>query len=121
MDNENRNYIPDDYIDIVSSSQPKSTAKTKAGEYVEEYENAIFKNIGNIIKFIAFVVCFTTIIISFVAAYFIFSFNALFMTIAAAIVLVGTIISVILLFIIYGLGHAICQNNEIISRLRKMQ
>lgn len=112
-------FSTDDFVDITSSSNGEYDSKTHIGEYAEKYGNGIFKNLGTIIKFIAFLICFSVIIISFVAAYFIFNFNALFATVAAGIILFGTILGVILLFLIYGIGHIICQNNEILSRLKK--
>ena len=118
--NENNNiFSGDEFEDITSSSKSKYDIETHIGEYAEKYGNGIFKNIGTIIKFIAFLICFSVIILSFFAAYFIFTFNAVFATIAAAVILFGTIFGVILLFVIYGIGHIICQNNEILSRLKK--
>ncbi len=117
--NEDNFFSNDEFVDISSSSKSEYATETHIGEYVEKYGNGIFKNIGTIIKFIAFLLCFSVIILSFFAAYFIFSFNALFVTIAAGVILFGTVLGVILLFVIYGIGHIICQNNEILSRLKK--
>ena len=119
MNEDNNIFSGDEFVDISSSSKSGYDTETHIGEYAEKYGNGIFKNIGTIIKFIAFLICFSVIILSFFAAYFIFTFNALFLTIAAGVVLFGTILGIILLFIIYGIGHIICQNNEILSRLKK--
>ena len=119
MNEDNNIFSGDEFVDIASSSKSEYDTETHVGEYVEKYGNGIFKNIGTIIKFIAFLLCFSVIILSFFAAYFIFSFNALFATIAVGVILFGTVFGIILLFIIYGIGHIICQNNEILTRLKK--
>ncbi len=124
MSKEKKN-VPDsndvEFEDINSSSKSSYDVSSHVGEYVEKYGNGIFKNLGMIIKCLAFIICFTVIVISFIGAYFIFSFDPLFIAIAAGIVVVGTIIGLIFLFLIYGMGHIICQNNEILTRLNKRQ
>ncbi len=107
----------DDFIDISSSSGTEENKKIHIEQYAEKYGNGIFKSLGTIIKCIAFLICFTIIIGSFIAAYFVFTFDKTFLAIAAGIVVVGLIVGLINLFIIYGIGHVICQNNEILSRL----
>lgn len=107
----------DDFVDISSSSGAEYDKKVHIENYAEKYGNGIFKNLGTIIKCIAFIICFTVIIGSFIAAYFVFTFDKTFLAISAGIVVVGLIIGLINLFVFYGIGHVICQNNEILSRL----
>lgn len=86
---------------------------------IETYGNGIFKNLGGIIKAISFIIAFFIIALSFVAAFFIFSKQAFYMALAIAIIIFGTVLAAIVMFLIYGLGHVICQNNEILKHLKK--
>ncbi len=119
-DENNVNSKDFEFVDISSSSGKKPKMEIDFGEYTEKYGNGIFKNLGNIIKVIAFVICFTMIAITFVGAFFLFSFDSFFIAIAVGVIILGTIISLITLFLIYGLGHVICQNNEILARLKAL-
>lgn len=117
---------PDDMEDIssTSASYRKKSAKAEkaaktAVKYVNTYSKSIFKNLGNIIKGIAFVIAFAIIGVSFLLAYFLYSPDALYMAISIGIVLFGTMVAAITLFLIYGMGQIICQNDEILRRLDK--
>lgn len=77
-----------------------------------------FKSLGNIIKIIAFVIAFAVIGVHALAAYILFAFRPLYLTVCIAIVAFGFAVSLIILFLIYALGHCINQNNEIISLLK---
>lgn len=87
---------------------------------VEKYGNAVAKNLGYIIKAISFVVAFSIIILTFVIAFLVFSTQPLYIAISFGIVVVGVIIAAISMFLIYGLGHLIIQNNEILKRLKDL-
>lgn len=110
-----------DMIDISSSSTPKNikTKKAKAENPVSSYGNALFKNLGTIVKVISFIVAMALILLVFAVAFLLLKvFDSFFTPIAIGIVIVGTIIAAFTFFIIYGIGHAICQNDEILRRLR---
>ena len=126
---ENTN-VNDEYIDI-NSSTPKTESKSKAkankriqlpdfGKHIEKYGHGLFKHMGGIIKFIAFVICFAIVIVSFIAAYFFHSNSNFGKILTFSIVGGGTAIALIILFMIYGVGHIICQNNVIITRLNQI-
>ncbi len=117
QENNNQQF---EFIDIASSSKSNYDKGTHIGDFAEKYGNGIFKNIGTIIKFIAFVICFFIIAVSFVGAYFLFSFDKFFMALAVGFVVAGLILGLISLFLIYGLGQIVCQNNEILSRLNQL-
>ncbi len=109
----------DDMIDISSSSvKPKATRRVNEGP-VKAYGNALFKNLGTIIKVISFITAFAIVAVAFVAAYFLFKMDPFFMAIALGILIVGTAIAAFTFFIIYGIGHVICQNDEILRRTGK--
>ena len=100
----------------VSSTSEEFLAKKNP---VDAYVNSVYKNTGNIIKAIAFIICFIMIIITFVAAFFLYTKSTLSIAISIAVLLLGTILSVIVFYPIYGLGCVICQNNEILKKLNK--
>ena len=43
--------------------------------------------------------------------------DKIFAVVAVAVLIVGIILSLVVLFLIYAVGHLISQNNEIIKRL----
>lgn len=119
--NENNNDNRE-YIDINSSSpKPKRTVNLPDfGKHIEKYGNGLFKHMGGIIKFIAFLVCFAIVIASFIAAYFFHSNSTFGNILSISILGGGTAVALIILFMIYGVGHIICQNNAIITRLNQI-
>lgn len=109
-----------DMIDISSSSTPRNMKPKKYKENpVSAYGNTLFKNLGTIVKVISFIVALAIIAVVFVAAFLILKiFDSFFTPVAIGIIIVGTVIAAFTFFIIYGIGHAICQNDEILRRLR---
>ncbi len=94
---------------------------TKINEPIEKYGNSIANNLGLIIKAISFVTAFAIILIAFAIAFLVFSTQPLYIALSLGIVVVGTILAAIIMFLIYGLGHLIIQNNEIIKRLKDLE
>ena len=86
---------------------------------VSAYTTGIYKNLGNIIKAIAFIVSFIMIILGFFVAFLLSSKAAFSMVISLAVVIICTVLAAIVFFPLYGLGHVICQNNEILKQLNK--
>ena len=128
--NDKNDGINDDFVDI-SSSSPKSKKSNvgkevgkkvgkKVGQCVEKYGNGLFKHMGGIIKFIAFLICFSIIIVSFFAAYFFYSNSTFGKTLSLSIIGGGTAVALIFLFMIYGVGHIVSQNNAILTRLNEI-
>lgn len=113
---ENKNTDSVEMEDISSTS--KEFRKRNSGP-VAAYGNGLFKGLGTIIKTIAFLIAFAIIGVSFVLAYFLYSAEALYIAISLAIIIFGTLVAAITFFLIYGLGHIICQNNEILRRLNE--
>ncbi len=101
--------------DISSTSEEFRASKNP----VDAYVNGVYKNTGNIIKAIAFIICFLVIIVSFVAAFFLYTKSTLSIAISIAVLLLGTVFSLIVFYPLYGLGCVICQNNEILKKLNK--
>lgn len=101
-------------IEDISSTSEEFRANKNP---VDAYVNGIYKNTGNIIKAIAFIICFGFIILSFVAAFFLFTKSTLSIAISIGVLLAGTLFSLIIFYPIYGIGCVICQNNEILKKL----
>lgn len=122
MQKENNSAVPTKYEDISSSSgkRPKKTAE-QISKSVEQYGNGIFKHLGNIIKAISFLVAFGIFGLCLFVGFYLYSKDKSFATISLAIIIAGIVIALMVMFLIFGLGHVICQNNEILRRLKKQE
>lgn len=96
----------------------KKAAKT-AKKAADGYGNSAFKNIDKVIKMIAFIIAIVVVLIFGAGAFVVYTLDNSFKFICALIVLVGIAVSLIFLYIIYGIGHIISQNKEILKRLDK--
>jgi len=120
---ENNENIESVYEDISSHSPNfvRDTAK-KTGKAVKKatdsYGNGAFKNIDKIIKVIAFVLCLSNLAIFAGAAAFLYFFiDKSFLLYSALILLVGIAVSIVILYLVFGLGHIISLNKEILKKL----
>lgn len=114
MSEINQNQIPE-MEDISSASEEFKAKKDPIGTY----GNALYKNLGNIIKAISFVLAFGVIIIGFLAAFLLFTKTAISIVITLAVIVIFTFMAACVFFPIYGIGHIVCQNNEILKKLDK--
>lgn len=89
------------------------------GDPLEEYGNGIFKKLGGIIKAISFIVSSFLFVIVLVLALLLYAIDHFFLPFSIALVILGAVTALIVMFLIYGLGQVICQNNEILTRLSK--
>ena len=126
MENNDSNKI--EFEDISSSTKQGKKDKNiyvefakDVGDHLDKYGNGIFKHMGGIIKFIAFVLCFAIIIAAFVAAFFLFTNTTFSKIISFAIIGAGAVVGLLVLFLISGMGHIICQNNAILTKLNRLQ
>ena len=103
------------FEDISSSSLPKTKSSLKAVS--QNYGNGVFKHLDKIIKAISFIVSLGILLMfAAVAAVFVM-LDKIFAVVAVVVLIVGIILSLMVLFLIYAVGHLISQNNEIIKRL----
>ena len=109
MSENNTNNVPE--MEDISSTSVEFRAKKNP---VMAYSSGLYKNLGNIIKAIAFIIAFAIIIVGFVIAFFLFS-----IALSLAAIIVFTLIAACVFFPIFGLGHILCQNNEILKMLNK--
>ncbi len=76
-------------------------------------------NIDKIIKIISFVIS-VAILLAFIAvAVVLVLVDEIFMVVSVAVLILGLIISLINLFILYGMGHILTQNEKIIEYLKR--
>ena len=94
----------------------KKAVKTTV-DSVDKYGSAGITNIDKIIKAIAFVVSIAVLLLFVAAAVILFILDKMFMILSAVIIAIGIVIALISLFLIYGLGQIISQNNEILKKL----
>ncbi len=114
MSENNANF--NNTIEDISSTSKEFRARRNP---VMAYTEGLYKNLGNIIKIIAFVVAFAIIILSLVAAFILFSKTAFSMALGLAMIIFGTVIAACVFFPLFGIGHILLQNNEILKTLNK--
>ncbi len=83
------------------------------------YTSGLYKNLGNVIKAIAFIIAFAILIVGFVIAFFLFSKTSFSIALSLAAIIIFTVIAACVFFPLFGLGHILCQNNEILKMLNK--
>lgn len=103
------------FEDISSSSNQFHKVKKQ----VDAYSNGIYKNLGNVIKAIAFIIAFAMIILGFILAFILLTKSAFSVVTSLAVIVAFTLLAAIVFFPLFGLGHIVCQNNEIIKLLKK--
>lgn len=116
MSDENINITENKMEDIVSTSP---AAKKSAKKANAKNSKGIAKGLGVIIKGISFIVAFSVLAMFFAVAYFLYTKDPLFTAISIAVIIIGAIVATIVMFLIFGMGHIICQNNEIIKKLNE--
>lgn len=112
----------------ISSSSPKSKARVIAEntlntvrdttvKAVDTYSNSAITHIDKYIKTIAFIVAIALALVFIAVGALILYLDKSMFIISLGIFVVGLVISLITLFLIYGIGHIITQNNEILKKL----
>lgn len=75
-------------------------------------------NIDKIIKIISFVISIAILLAFIAVAVVLVLVDEIFMIVSVAVLILGLIISLINLFILYGMGHILTQNEKIIGYLK---
>ena len=114
MSENNTNPTPE--MEDISSTSVEFRAKKNP---VLAYSSGLYNNLGNIIKAISFVLAFVIIIIGLIISFFLFSKTAFSIAISLTALIVFTLLAACVFFPLFGLGHILCQNNEILKRLDK--
>ncbi len=103
----------------ISSSTPADRRKKqleKAVQAVDNYGEGAAKNIDKVIKAISFIVAIGIFILFAAVAVVLFYLDKMFTIVAIGVLVIGIVLSLIMLFIIYGIGHIITQNNQLLKR-----
>lgn len=95
----------------ISSTSPTFKKATK------EYGEGAFRHIDKVIKVIAFIVAIALLFLFFAIAAVLIMLDNSFKVIALGVIVIGVVISLISLFLIFGIGHIITQNKQILRRL----
>ena len=104
--------------DVVKKTGRAAKKAAKAAKRAaDNYGNAAFKNIDKAIKIIAFVVAAAFFLVFLLGAAVLYLFDKSLIFLCALILVLGAAISLIFLFLIYGTGHIISQNKEILKKL----
>ena len=77
------------------------------------------QNIDKILKVVSFVVSIAILLAFILIAVVLVLLDEIFMLASVAVLILGLIVSLINLFILYGLGHILTQNDKIITLLDK--
>ena len=85
----------------------------------KQKKSSFTNHLGTIIKIIAFLVAIIIMLTSILLAVVLYTKEPIFLVVSSAIAVLGSLISIVLLFIIYGIGHIVTQNNEIIKNINK--
>ena len=91
-----------------------STEKT----IIDKYTNKAISNIDKVIKFFAFVVAIGIFLVFAAVAIILVLLDSIFTIVAVGVLILGIVIAIIALFLIYGMGQIMTQNNEILRRLQ---
>lgn len=106
---------------VVDAAKKTKRAAKKAAKVAkraaDSYANATFKNIDKAIKIIAFVVAASFFLVFLLGAAVLYLMDKSLIFLCALILVLGAAISLIFLFLIYGIGHIISQNKEILKKL----
>ena len=118
VSNDNNSVVSEEKPILPSKKELKKKAK-KALDTVtaKEYSKKAVTNIDKVVKAISFIVAAFVLLVFAAAALVLFLMDKAFLVIAAAVLAVGIVFALIFLFIIYGIGHIITQNNEILKKI----
>lgn len=111
---ENKNNIP---FEVITEDEEPKTAKLPLLKRIPEFFR--IGNIDKILKIVAFTVSIAILLVFVLVSVIIVLLDETLMLIAVAVLIIGLLLSLINLFIIYGLGHIIAQNNEILKTFKK--
>ncbi len=111
QDNPN---ITSNNMEDISSTSAEFRAKKSP---VNAYSGGIYKNLGNIIKIIAFILGFSIVLVCFLLSFLLFIKSMLSLVVSLAIILFGTAVAAVVFFLTFAIGQILCQNNEILKRL----
>lgn len=112
MENKTENAF---VFEDISSSSPSHKKNLKKA--ANDYGNGAMRHLDKVIKAISFIVALIVAAVFFLIAALLVTLDSSFKVIALGVLVVGIVLALIFLFLIYGLGHIITQNKQILRRL----
>lgn len=106
----------DSSFEIITDKQEEKVKKPSILTRITDFFR--IKNIDKIIKIISFVISIAILLIFIAMAVVLVLVDEIFMIVSVALLILGLIISLINLFILYGMGHILTQNEKIIEYLK---
>lgn len=103
----------------ISSSTPVDKYKKKvekAVKAVDNYGESAIKNIDKVIKVISFIVAIGVFLLFAAVAVVLYFMDKMFLIVSIGVLILGLVLALVFLFLIYGLGHIITQNNQLLKR-----
>ncbi len=116
MENNNTN-IGETEIEISSVSNNAKEEKTVSKKAPQD--PLVSTGLSIAVKVISFIVSFAVIAVFMLISFILYNKEPLFEAISIALMILGIVIGTIIMILIYGLGHIISQNNEILRRFNK--
>ena len=98
------------FEDISSSTESEKTI-------IDKYTSKAISNIDRVIKLIAFIVAIGIFLLFAAVAVVLVLLDSIFTIVAVGVAVLGIVLAIISLFLIYGMGQIMSQNNEILRRL----
>lgn len=99
--------------EILFEDISSSTEKT----IMDKYTSKAISNIDKVIKFFAFIVAIGIFLFFTAVAVILILLDSIFTIVAVGVAVLGIVLAIITLFLIYGMGQIMTQNNEILRRL----
>ncbi len=106
----------DSSFEIITDQEEPVIKESMLSRFADTFR---INNIDKIIKVISFIISIAILLAFILVAVVLVLFDEIFMVISVAILILGLIISLINLFLFYGMGHILTQNQKIISLLEK--
>lgn len=108
----------DSSFEFVGDQSNKKDKAKKPNIFARTANFFRIKNIDKIVKTISFVISIAILLAFIAIAVILVLVDEIFMIVSVAVLILGLIISLINLFILYGMGHILTQNEEIIEHLK---
>ena len=94
-----------------------STSYVNKNHDINKFAENGIKKIDKIIKLIAFILAIIILVVFLALAAVVLFMDSSLYLISVLVLAAGALLALITLFLVYGLGHIITQNNEILKRL----
>lgn len=109
----------DSPFEIITEQEEQDIPKQKPNLLTRITDSFRISNIDKIVKIISFIVSIAVLLAFIAVAVLLYFIDTIFLVVSVAILILGLVISLINLFILYGMGHILTQNGEIIELLKR--